>query len=65
MRVEPAPIKPTSEGRLARLGVVPLAGKPPGAYQLVLDLRDDVTGRSLEVREPFALEAPATATSSR
>jgi VWFA-related protein len=65
MRVEPAPIKPTSEGRLARLGVVPLEGKPPGAYQLVLDLRDDVTGRSLEVREPFALEAPATATSSR
>jgi VWFA-related protein len=59
MRVEPAPIKPTPEGRLARLGMVPLAGRPPGQYELVLDLRDDVTGKQMEVRERFSIEQPA------
>jgi len=30
----------------------------PGRYELVLDLRDDVAGRTLEVREPFSVEMP-------
>jgi hypothetical protein len=60
-RGQPAPIKPTPEGRLARLGVVPLEGKAPGAYELILDLRDEVSGRTMEVTEPFALEPPAPA----
>jgi hypothetical protein len=63
-RVPPAPIRPTAEGRLARLGVVPLAGKPPGPYELVLDLRDEVTGREMEVRERFSIEAPAASSST-
>jgi hypothetical protein len=57
-RVPPAPIRPTAEGRLARLGVVPLEGKPPGRYELVLDLRDEISGRQMEVRERFSIEAP-------
>ena len=58
-RVPPAPIRPTAEGRLARLGVVPLEGKPPGPYELVLDLRDEISGQKMEVRERFSIEAPA------
>jgi hypothetical protein len=57
LRGAPAPIRPTPEGRLARLGRVPLAGTPPGQYELVLDLRDEVTGRAMEVRERFSIEA--------
>jgi hypothetical protein len=60
MRVQPAPIRPTAEGRLARLGVVPLADQPPGRYELVLDLRDEVTGQQMEVRERFAIEPLAS-----
>jgi hypothetical protein len=49
-------IRATAQGRLARLGIVPLEGMPPGRYELVLDLHDEVAGRDLEVREPFTVE---------
>lgn len=52
-------IKPTSEGRLARIGGFPLDGLAPGRYELVLDVRDEVAGRSLEVLEAFMIERPA------
>jgi VWFA-related protein len=58
-RGQPAAIRPTAEGRVARLGVLSLEGKPPGRYDLVLDVHDEVSGRTLEVREPFSIERPA------
>jgi VWFA-related protein len=61
---QPAPIRPTPEGRLARLGGVPLKGMPPGRYELVLSLRDDVSGRSMDVREPFSIEPEPAARAS-
>lgn len=64
VRGQPAGIRPTAEGRLARLGALPLEGKPPGRYALLLDLRDEVSGRTMEVREPFSIErAPARSAS--
>jgi len=57
-RGAPVPIRPAAEGRLARLGRISLEGMAPGRYELVLDLRDDVAGRTLEVREPFSVEMP-------
>jgi len=53
---QPAIIRPTPEGRLARIGGIPLKGMAPGRYELVLDVRDEVSGRSLVVREPFSIE---------
>ena len=47
----PALIRPTPEGRLARLGGIPLKGVPPGRYELVLSLHDDVSGRSLDSKK--------------
>jgi hypothetical protein len=35
---------------------VPLEGYPPGEYQLVLSIRDEVSGREREQREPFRIE---------
>jgi hypothetical protein len=58
-RGAPVAIRPAAEGRLARLGRISLEGMAPGSYELVLDLRDDVAGRTLEVREPFSVEAPS------
>jgi hypothetical protein len=59
-RGAPVAIRPAAEGRLARLGRISLEGMAPGRYELVLDLRDDVAGRTLEVREPFTIEAPGS-----
>jgi hypothetical protein len=33
-----------------------LQGVPPGSYELLLTVRDDVAGRSIEVEEPFSVE---------
>ena len=52
---EPARIVPTPRGALSRTGQLPLS-MPPGDYELVLDLRDAVSGRTLVLREPFAVE---------
>jgi len=53
-----ATIRPAGDRRLSRIGVVSLEGMAAGQYELLLDVRDDVTGRTLEVPEPFAVEAP-------
>ena len=55
-RGQPALIRPAGEGRLARIGVVPLEGMAAGRYDLVLDVEDQVAGRRLEVTEPFEVE---------
>jgi hypothetical protein len=52
-------IKPTSDGRLARIGAFPLEGLAPGRYELVLDLHDDISSRRREVVEAFEVERPA------
>jgi VWFA-related protein len=50
----PARMVPSPRGALSRTGQLPLS-MPPGDYELVLDLRDAVSGRTLVLREPFAV----------
>ena len=59
-RVEPSEIKPTSLGRLSRLTGTPLEGAAPGDYELVLTLKDELSGKAIERREPFTVVAAAT-----
>jgi VWFA-related protein len=54
-RTEPTWIEPTSLGALARLLQIPLEGMGPGGYELVLTVRDEVSGQLQELREPFTL----------
>jgi hypothetical protein len=54
-RVEPTPMRPTSLGKLSRIVVAPLRGAAPGNYELVLQLKDEVAGATLEAREPFTV----------
>jgi hypothetical protein len=59
-------INPTSIGALLRLHGINLLGAEPGEYDLVLKVRDSLTGRDLEVHEPFSIAAaqpPLTAAS--
>ena len=60
--VAPTVINPTSLGKLSRLVGTGLQGAGPGEYELVLSLTDEVSGKSLELKEPFVIGAtPATA----
>lgn len=58
-RQEPAPLVESADGRLARLMVVSLQKAAPGRYELVVHVRDEVGGTSLELVEPFEVVPPA------
>jgi hypothetical protein len=48
-------------GKPTRLVSVPLAEAPPGESEIVLTVRDEVSGRTFEAREPFRVETPLPA----
>jgi tetratricopeptide (TPR) repeat protein len=52
------PIEPSSDQKLTHFMSVPLRGVKPGDYELVLQLKDLVTDRTVELREPISLVAP-------
>jgi VWFA-related protein len=56
-RGTPSRINPTSVGALLRLNGISLTGAAPGDYELVLTVRDELAGKTIEVREPFTVEA--------
>ncbi len=56
-------INPTSLGAVQRLFTVSLEYATPGPYEMLLTFRDEVSGRVLELREPFTVIAPPTASS--
>jgi VWFA-related protein len=53
-------LAPSPEGRLSRTSEVRLAQAPPGDYEMVLRVRDDLAGQERVVREGFALVGPDT-----
>jgi VWFA-related protein len=53
----PTMIQPTSGGALARMVQIPLRSEPPGDYELVLTVTDELSGESREQVEPFSIEA--------
>jgi len=46
-------IQPTSLGALSRLIGFPLRNARPGDYEMELSFRDEVSGKTLELKEPF------------
>ena len=48
-------INPTSLGRLTRLVGTQLKDFSPGRYEFVLNLKDEVSGKNLEIKQPFAV----------
>jgi VWFA-related protein len=53
----PTTINPTSIGKVSRLMGTRLDAASPGEYELVLSLKDEISGKTLEVREPFRVAA--------
>jgi VWFA-related protein len=56
-QVAPTVITPTSLGKLSRLTGTGLQDAAPGEYELVLNLTDEIAGKSLELAEPFTVQA--------
>jgi VWFA-related protein len=59
-QAQPTPIAVALGGKVVRLFALPLAGLEPGEYDLVLDVVDEWSGRSLQSHETFVLERSAT-----
>jgi VWFA-related protein len=55
---EPSVIKPTSLGQVTRMFGFRLEGAEPGDYEIIMAIRDDLAGRSFEMREPFKVVEP-------
>jgi VWFA-related protein len=57
VRESPAtPLSPGTDGSLARIYGISLAGLPPGDYELGLAVRDEIGIKLAELREPFTVD---------
>jgi VWFA-related protein len=59
--MRPSPINPTSLGQVMRTFGFKLADAPVGDYELTMAIRDDLAGRSIELKEPFKVVEPLPA----
>ena len=60
-RDRPSLIAPTPQGALSRLIGFSLEAATPGDYELVLRFRDELSGKALELHEPFSVSAATLA----
>jgi hypothetical protein len=57
----PTVITPTSLGKLSRMLGASTADGTPGDYDLLINLKDELSGQTIELKEPFTLVAPTVA----
>jgi VWFA-related protein len=55
----PSLINPTPSGEVSRMIGFSLQDAAPGDYEIVMRIKDELSGRSLDLREPFTVTAPA------
>jgi len=58
---QPSVINPTSLAQVMRTFGFRLTDAPLGDYEIVMAIRDDIAGRSFELREPFKVVEPLPA----
>ena len=64
VEVAPSRITPTSLGKLSRLVGTRLPAEATGDMEFVLSLKDEVSGKVLEVKEPFTVGPVASASAA-
>jgi hypothetical protein len=62
--MEPSMIQPTSLGKVTRMFGFRLTDAPPGDYEILMTIRDDLAGQSLEITEPFTVGPPLSTTAT-
>ncbi len=56
----PSLINPTPAGSVSRMIGFSLEDATPGDYEIVMRVKDELSGKSLELHEPFSVTAPLT-----
>jgi VWFA-related protein len=59
VEVAPSRINPTSLGKLSRIVGTRLPAEATGDLEFVLSVKDEISGKTLEVKEPFTVAASA------
>ena len=59
VEVAPSRINPTSLGKLSRIVGTRLPAEATGDLEFVLSVKDEISGKTLEVKEPFTVAAVA------
>jgi hypothetical protein len=59
VEVAPSRINPTSLGKLSRIVGARLPADATGDLEFVLSVRDEISGKTLEVKEPFTVATSA------
>jgi VWFA-related protein len=62
--MEPSVINPTSLGKVTRLFGFRLTDALPGDYEILMTIRDELAGQSMEFRESFTVGPPLTVTAA-
>ena len=62
--MEPSVINPTSLGKVTRLFGFRLTDAPPGDYEILMTIRDELAGQSMEILEPFTVGPPLATTAT-
>jgi VWFA-related protein len=57
LKAPPTRVSADPDGRLVRLVGIPVDGLPGGAYDIVLEVRDEVSGAQVQRRESFVIGA--------
>jgi VWFA-related protein len=65
VHTEPAPLSMDPQGRMSRELPISLEGVPPGGYEIVLNVKDLVSGQAFEVRDPFTVSPTPSSPSPR
>jgi hypothetical protein len=56
----PAAINPSPQGQLSREVPISLEGVPAGDYEIILNVKDVVSGQAVEVSDPFTVSPPSS-----
>jgi VWFA-related protein len=59
--MQPTAITPTSLGKLSRMFGFHLTNAEPGDYEILMTVRDELAGESMEIHEPFTVGPPLAA----
>lgn len=58
VQTEPATLTPSPEGQISRQVPISLEGAAAGDYEIVLAVKDLVSGQAVEIRDPFTVSPP-------
>lgn len=64
VHTEPATLTPSPQGQISRQVPISLEGAAPGDYEIVLAVKDLVSGQAVEITDPFTVSPPSPSSPS-